>query len=285
MNGVSHTFPDDIDMLLVGPGGNLIIMSDVGGSTAVTGITLTLDDAAANSMTTAPLVTGTFKPTKHRGGRPVPVAPASPSANTTFSSTFNGTTPNGTWSLYVVDDLGGDVGSISGGWTLTITTGPCGCTPTTFTNSAAITINDASPATPYPSNITVAGLTGTITKVTAKLNGVSHTFPSDIDILLVGPGGNLIIMSDVGDGTAVSGITLTLDDAAANSMTTAPLVTGTFKPTNIGAGDPSRRRRRRLRPTRRSRRPLTAQLRTGPGASTSWTTWVATRAASLVDGH
>ena len=33
---------------------------------------------------------------------------------------FNGTNPNGTWSLYAVDDLGGDIGGIAGGWGLTI---------------------------------------------------------------------------------------------------------------------------------------------------------------------
>ena len=36
-------------------------------------------------------------------------------------SLFNGTNANGTWSLYVLDDAGGDIGSISGGWDLTIT--------------------------------------------------------------------------------------------------------------------------------------------------------------------
>jgi hypothetical protein len=35
-------------------------------------------------------------------------------------SVFNGTAPNGTWSLYVVDDTGPDGGAFSGGWTLTL---------------------------------------------------------------------------------------------------------------------------------------------------------------------
>jgi subtilisin-like proprotein convertase family protein len=28
---------------------------------------------------------------------------------------FNGTNPNGTWSLYINDDAGGDTGSVTGG--------------------------------------------------------------------------------------------------------------------------------------------------------------------------
>jgi subtilisin-like proprotein convertase family protein len=114
------------------------------------------------------------------------------------------------------------------------------CRPTvytTFANSTAIAIPSGGIAAPYPSNIVVAGQSGNILKVTVKLNSLSHTFPSDIDVLLVGPGGqNAIIMSDVGGGTGVTGVTLTLDDAAASSMGT-PLVTGTFQPTNIGTGD------------------------------------------------
>ena len=71
-------------------------------------------------------------------------------------------------------------------------------------------------AAPYPSTITVSGLGGTITHVQVKLNGVTHSFPDDIDILLVGPGGqNAIIMSDVGGGNpGATNVTLTLDDLA-----------------------------------------------------------------------
>jgi len=120
------------------------------------------------------------------------------------------------------------------------------CSPVTFANTNTITIpatgtgaTTGAPANPYPSNIVVSGLTGNVSKVTVKLKSLTHTFPGDVDVLLVGPGGqNAVIMSDVGGGTDLSGITLTLDDSAAASMTTAALVTGTFKPTNLGSGDP-----------------------------------------------
>lgn len=47
----SHTFPDDIDMLLVSPmGQKVVIMSDVGGSTDVNNVAVTLDDAAASAL-------------------------------------------------------------------------------------------------------------------------------------------------------------------------------------------------------------------------------------------
>jgi hypothetical protein len=45
-------------------------------------------------------------------------APANPYATSLLS--FNGFDANGTWSLYVFDDTGGDSGSIAGGWTLAI---------------------------------------------------------------------------------------------------------------------------------------------------------------------
>jgi hypothetical protein len=88
-----------------------------------------------------------------------------------------------------------------------------------FFSFSPITIPTAGAASPYPSTITVAGLSGTVTKVTVTLTNFSHTFPDDVDILLVGPtGANAIIMSDVGGATGVTNLTLTLDDAAATSL-------------------------------------------------------------------
>src|ERR1044071_2363174 len=111
-------------------------------------------------------------------------------------------------------------------------------TSTTICNPTAIKINSSGAATPYPSNITVSGQTGVITSMTVTLNNFAHAFPDDVDILLVGPGGqNAVIMSDVGGGTQISGVTLTLDDAAASSLpNSGPLMSGTFKPTDITVG-------------------------------------------------
>jgi uncharacterized repeat protein (TIGR01451 family) len=148
LNNLSHTFPSDIDVLLVGPGGqNAIIMSDVGGGDDVSGITLALDDAGANSLPSALLTTGTFKPTNLGAGDTFP-GPAPAPAGGSALSIFNGTSPSGTWSLYVVDDTGTDVGNI-GAWELIIsTTNDCG-TPTPSPSTTPISSPTSTPiATP-----------------------------------------------------------------------------------------------------------------------------------------
>jgi subtilisin-like proprotein convertase family protein len=109
----------------------------------------------------------------------------------------------------------------------------------TFANAAAMTIPDSGAASLYPSTINVSGLTGTIGDVNVSLLGLTHTFPDDLDVLLVGPTGQkMILMSDVGGGNAISGINLVLDDQGASALSnTGQLVSGTFRPTNIGTGD------------------------------------------------
>ncbi|HKQ38390.1 MAG TPA: MBG domain-containing protein, partial [Verrucomicrobiae bacterium] len=107
-----------------------------------------------------------------------------------------------------------------------------------FTNAASITIPDVGAGTPYPSTINVSGMAGTITQVVARLNGFGHTFPSDVDILLVGPGGQkVMLMSDAGGGIGVTGINLSLSDAASGLLPQATLVSGTYKPTDYQTGD------------------------------------------------
>jgi subtilisin-like proprotein convertase family protein len=107
-----------------------------------------------------------------------------------------------------------------------------------FCNNTAISIPTLGNATPYPSSIVVAGAQSYLCSVTVNLNGITHTFPDDIDVLLAHLAGpNAIIMSDVGGGTAATNVNLTLSDAAATSIPDAgPLVSGTFKPTNVNPG-------------------------------------------------
>ncbi len=124
LNNLNHTFPDDIDVLLVGPtGANAIVMSDVGGGDDAVGLNLTLDDEAGGGLPDdGPLASGTFQPTNVGGGDAFPAPAPAPSGGSALAA-FDTTDPEGTWSLYVVDDQGIDSGALNGGWTLTIQLG------------------------------------------------------------------------------------------------------------------------------------------------------------------
>jgi len=113
--------------------------------------------------------------------------------------------------------------------------------PVAFCNPASVTLNQAGASTPYPSLITASGLPSGPFKVTATLNGISHTATGDIDMLLVGPGGqNVMLMSDAGGSANLQNATLTFDDNATAqlpSTSTTVIPGGTYKPTNFGTGD------------------------------------------------
>lgn len=153
LTGVSHTFPDDLDILLVGPSGfATLLMSDAGGSVDLSNVTLVFSDSATNvpADTTTLTQTGaatlypnsvfttggetggtgvftggtaTFRPSNYETAADVFLAPAPAgpySANPL--SGFNGLAPNGVYSLYIMDDAGGDAGSVAGGWSISINT-------------------------------------------------------------------------------------------------------------------------------------------------------------------
>jgi uncharacterized repeat protein (TIGR01451 family) len=97
-------------------------------------------------------------------------------------------------------------------------------------------------ASPYPSSITVSGLTGTIVKATVTLFDMTHVWPDQLDVLLVGPGErSVILLSDAGGyqyGLYTS--TLTFDDDAPGPLPESfgqQIFSGTYQPTNYGAGE------------------------------------------------
>ena len=105
-SNLSHAYPDDIDALLVGPNGQAtILMSDAGGGSTLNNVTLTFDDAATNSLpNSTEIQPGIYKPTNYGAGDLFP-PPALPGPYGSTLSVFNGSNPNGTWSLFVVDAM------------------------------------------------------------------------------------------------------------------------------------------------------------------------------------
>jgi uncharacterized repeat protein (TIGR01451 family) len=125
LTGVNHTFPRDINALLANPGNSdVLLMSHAGGAHSLPSVTLTFDDAAANSLSASDQITsGAFKPTAY-GGAVILPSPAPDSPYGTALAGVAGGDPNGDWSLYIFDDTTGDAGNVASGWTLDLTTTP-----------------------------------------------------------------------------------------------------------------------------------------------------------------
>jgi subtilisin-like proprotein convertase family protein len=117
--GLSHTSPDNLDIMLVAPGNvGVVLMSDAGGGTDATNLTVIFDQDAPGRLPD-PLVSGAFQPLNNPFSPDDFPAPA-PQGVTGHSLTrFNNRNPNGTWQLFVFDDFVGDSGSLAG-WSLTI---------------------------------------------------------------------------------------------------------------------------------------------------------------------
>jgi hypothetical protein len=159
--GISTT-----DALLVSPTGQkMLLMSDAGGNSfagqlgvfALFAGTLTFDDSATSLLPNDLDITlpGTYRPTNYGGGdtftAPAPAGPyqsPAPAGKGTLASTFNGTDPNGTWSLYIQNSSF----VLVNGWSLSIETVEC----------AEIAVNPealpgASLGTAYSTKLTASG--------------------------------------------------------------------------------------------------------------------------------
>jgi hypothetical protein len=70
LNDLSHTFPDDLDFLFVGPGGrNLAFWSDAGSGNDIVNGDFTIRDSGASLLPdTTAIASGTYKPTDYTFG-------------------------------------------------------------------------------------------------------------------------------------------------------------------------------------------------------------------------
>jgi uncharacterized repeat protein (TIGR01451 family)/uncharacterized delta-60 repeat protein len=132
--GLSHTYPDDIDALLVGPNNqagsapNTLLMAAVGGPFGFSGVRLTFDDSYPALPNEQPITTGTNHPTLGTAASEPYFYPsfptnAPPGPFPVTMGVFNGINPNGVWSLYIVDSTFHDSGTLNNGWILNLTTG------------------------------------------------------------------------------------------------------------------------------------------------------------------
>src|SRR5207249_1683210 len=105
---------------------------------------------------------------------PAPAVPYS-----TALSAFNGTNPNGTWSLFVLDSNTGQAGQITGGWLLTIFPAPTisAIADQTMPEDGTLTVN-----------FNVGDFDGTVTNVTAS--SVEGTVIATSGITVGGSGAN-----------------------------------------------------------------------------------------------
>jgi subtilisin-like proprotein convertase family protein len=242
IEGLSHTWPDDIDIMLVSPAGTRVMLQgDAGGSFAVTGIHYQVWDGnpAVQPLpdTTSLAAQTVWRPRDYTPNPETMPEPAPGGVYYVTTSAFRGENPNGVWNLYVRDDSSSDSGVIAGGWQLVLVAAEA-AVPTA--------IPDHGTATPYPSvtpyTIYIPGgdsYSDRITKVRVKLYDMSHTWPDDVDILLQGPGGQtVVLMSDAGGSGDMNDVDLVFDDDASVTLPDdAQIVSGTYRPTNYGTVD------------------------------------------------
>ncbi len=131
LHGLTHRYPDDLDMVLMGPNGQkVMLMSDAGGgnANAMNNVTVTFDDNAAFPIPDQARITNAvYRPANYLIQEdPFPTPSSGPAATPPYGtslSVFNGINPNGVWRLFIVDDTDVDDGSIARGWSLNIGTG------------------------------------------------------------------------------------------------------------------------------------------------------------------
>ena len=204
LTGFTHTWPADIDVLLVGPtGAQVYLMSDSGGGTNVSDLTLVFDDAG--SAIPSALSSGTYIPTNASTGDSFP-SPAPSGTRGTELAVFNGTDPTGTWSLYIVDDAAYDEGELTGGWSLTLGL-PSDQSDYTATSG---TLTFSGNTTSQSVNVTVVGDTRAESNETFAVN-LSNTV-------------NVTLSDAQGIGTIVT------DDATRSTWTDDTLAAGSTTP-------------------------------------------------------
>jgi subtilisin-like proprotein convertase family protein len=209
---INHTWASDLDITLTSPAGTVLeLTTDNGGSAVDAYIGTIFQDGGADITAATPPFTGTFEP---EGG--------------TFAATFAGESITGDWTLTIVDDAGGDDGTLND-FTITFTQD----TIVQF-SCADVGINEIEVFATDPS--------GNVSSCIARVNVIDDTAPvlvcQDID-LEIGPDGtatldpmDLIDMTNSIEACGYDIVTADITDFDCSNVGTPVLVT-------LFASDPS----------------------------------------------
>ncbi len=219
---ITHTFASDLDIMLTSPSGTTVTIStdNGGGNDDVFDGTLFDDDAVDTGVNN---VTVNFAFTNNVTATPLVVEGA--------LGAFIGEDPNGTWTLNIVDDAGGDDGTLAD-WTLSITHVPDAFVTTAF-SATDMPGSNITTGTPVNATLTISGADAFLCDLDME-TFITHTFASDLDITLTSPAGTVVTITtdngggndDVFNGTTWddNGGTPVTDFVFANNVTATPLI-------------------------------------------------------------
>ena len=122
LSNFAHKWSGDVDALLSSPQGQTVLFMSDAGSGAAYGQSFTFDDNATGALPQfSALVSGTYRPTAYSTDEVLPSPAPTPPYGRALAA-FNGAAPNGTWALFVRDDIYKDSGWITNGWSLLLRT-------------------------------------------------------------------------------------------------------------------------------------------------------------------
>jgi uncharacterized repeat protein (TIGR01451 family) len=156
-----------------------------------------------------------------------PISPPSPPYGSTLSA-LNGGNPNGTWSLFVLDDQSPDSGAISNGWSLTLTL----ASPVGYSADVGISISTSATNVLVNSNaVFIVGVTNYGPSTSSNVL-VSDTLPSGITLVSTNPTYGTVTHSgtqvfwSVGNLTNGAGaqLTLTMTSGSVGTFVNSALV-------------------------------------------------------------